>query len=276
MAAWYTYPRIDNYGGVEPYGGFAKPDSNILVPDGTPITAPLPGVVSGLNAPDGSLPAWGAVVTIKMTTPYNSVATHYAFLHLSTIAFGIKVGSSISIGTVIGTAGPGPGAAGSQKAALGFALYNGDYYGYGPTWAQYLGSPQLNPVALLNSLKAGSATVPPPVAPGGGTTKPPITKTVTVPLSPNADVTDLLIKFDRMMEITNPFEVGQVSTVMGLSLADPISWLVAFGNNLWNDALATTLRGGFLVVGGWIILKVFNEFIDYGAAIDVARTHVGV
>src|SRR4051794_30602915 len=28
---WYTFPRIDNLGGVEPFGGFPKPDSNIQI-----------------------------------------------------------------------------------------------------------------------------------------------------------------------------------------------------------------------------------------------------
>ncbi len=273
---WYTYPRIDNYGGVEPYGGFAKPDSNILVPDGTPITSPALGVVSGLNAPDGSLPAWGAVVTIKMITPYNSVATHIAFLHLTTIASGLHVGSQVSVGTVIGTAGSGPSAAGSQKAALGFAFYNGDYYGYGPSWAQYLGSAQLNPVPYLESLKSGKVIIPPPVTGGGGVAKPPVTQTITTPLKPNADVTDLLIRFDRMLIINNPFDVQGTTAITGLSITDPISWLAQFGVHMWNDALATLLRGMFLVVGGWLMLKVGSEFVDYDALVTGVRSRVGV
>ncbi len=152
MAAWYTYPRIDNYGAPDPYGGFPKPDSNILVPENTPITSPLAGVVSGINAPDGFLPAWGAVVTIKLAVPYNSIADHIAFLHLTSITPGLHVGSPISAGQQIGVGGSGPNALGAQKAALGFAFYHDAYYGYGPTWAQYDGSSQLNPVAFLVAL----------------------------------------------------------------------------------------------------------------------------
>lgn len=267
MAAWYTYNRIDNYGAPDPYGGFAKPDSNILVPEGTPITAPLAGVVTGINAPDGSLPAWGAVVTIKLTVPYNSVATHIAFLHLSALASGLSVGSSVSAGQVIGVAGSGPNAAGSQKAALGFAFYNGDYYGYGPSWAQYDGSSQLNPVAFLNGL-AKSGTPPPPTS---GTKTPPgapITQTITAHLAPSADVTALLILLDSIMLVNNPFTVQNTQVIGGTTIEDPIAWIAEFGTNLWNDTLAVGLRSVFVVIGGYVILKVMNEFIDYSALVD--------
>lgn len=175
---WYMYPRIDQYGGPEPYGNFPKPDSNILVPEGTSITSPLSGVVSGINAPDGSMPNWGAVVTIKLSIPYNPIADHIAFLHLTSIAPGLKVGSPISVGQQIGIGGSGGATpTGTQPAALGFAFYHGDYYGYGPTWSQYVGSSQLNPVPFLDSLKNGGTistggttpTVPPSKKKSGGT-----------------------------------------------------------------------------------------------------------
>jgi hypothetical protein len=47
----------------------------------------------------------------------------------------------------VGVAGPNP-----QNAGTGFALYHDAYYGFGPTWAQYVGSSELNPVPFLNSL----------------------------------------------------------------------------------------------------------------------------
>ena len=169
--AWYTYPRIDQYGGPEPYGNFPKPDSNILVPDGTPVTSPLAGIVSGINAPDGSMPSWGAVVTIKLSTPYNPIADHIAFLHLTSIAPGLKVGSPVAVGQVVGTAGSGRTTPpGTQPAALGFAFYHGDYYGYGSTWSQYVGSQQLNPVPFLDSLRSGTVPITGGTTTGGVTT----------------------------------------------------------------------------------------------------------
>ena len=84
---WYKYPRIDDYASnPDPDGPFPKPDSNILVPDGVPITALASGVVSGINAPDGSHPAFGQVVTVKLDTPLNPIADHMAYLHLNQIS----------------------------------------------------------------------------------------------------------------------------------------------------------------------------------------------
>lgn len=269
-AAWYTYSRIDGYGGAEPYGNFPKPDSNILVPDGTAVTAPLAGVVSGINAPDGSTPAWGYVVTIRLTTPYNSVADHIAFLHMSSIAPGLHVGMPVQVGQLLGTAGSGQSTPpGTQPAALGFAFYHGDYYGYGTTWSQYVGSPQLNPVPFLDALKKNSPITPiPPTATNApiASEKKNLTSLVTSPvvtgLSPNADVTQLLISLDQTMIIENPFASAPLNT------SDPIGWITEVGGSAWLDSVAIGLRLLFLVVGGFILLRVINEFIDYGALIQ--------
>jgi hypothetical protein len=149
---WYMFPRIDNYGSPDPFGGFPKPDSNIQIPANYPVTALLSGTVSGVNAPDGSIPEYGSVVTIKLDKPINQVATHTAYLHLASSTVG--VGQHVNAGDLIGYNGS-QNAAGSEKVPLGFALYNGDYYGYGPSWNQYLGSSALNPVGVLNAAANG-------------------------------------------------------------------------------------------------------------------------
>lgn len=154
QAPWWTFPRIDNYGAPDPFGGFPKPDSNIQLPDGYPVTALLSGTVSGINSPTGAIPDWGAVVTIKLDNAINPIATHSAYLHLAGVAPGVSLGSHINAGDLIGYSG-GSLAAGTQKVPLGFALYNGDYYGFGPTWAQFLGSPALNMTPLLNAASSG-------------------------------------------------------------------------------------------------------------------------
>jgi hypothetical protein len=157
--AWYTFPRIDNYGGVEPFGGFAKPDSNIQLPAGYPVTALLSGTVSSIDPPGPNVPDWGAVITIRLDVPVNAIATHTAYLHLASIAPGITTGVHVQAGQLIGYNG-GALAAGTQKVPLGFALYNGDHYGFGPTWSQYLGSSALNPVPLLNNFASGLLSIP--------------------------------------------------------------------------------------------------------------------
>src|SRR5713101_5499443 len=151
---WYTFPRVDNIGSPDPFGGFPKPDSNIQTPDNYPITALLSGVVSGINSPSGTIPTFGAVVTIKLDHALNSLATHTVYLHLASVAPGLHIGSHVNAGDLIGQSG-GSAAAGSQKAPVGFALYSGDYYGYGSAWgnmtkANLLGP--LNPVSLLNQI----------------------------------------------------------------------------------------------------------------------------
>ena len=155
---WYTFPRIDNLGGVEPFGGFPKPDSNIQIPANYPVTALLPGTVTAL---DGGEVAWGAVVTIKLDTPLNSLATHTAYLHLARST--VSVGQHVNVNDLIGYNGYGA-AAGSQKVPLGFALYNGDHYGQGAAWSLMttanLQGP-LSPVSLLDS----AATNGPPSIP---------------------------------------------------------------------------------------------------------------
>lgn len=153
---WWQYPLINDYGQPDRYGGFPKPDMNIDVPAGVPITALLSGVVSGINSPGGGAPEWGNVITIKLDNPYNSLATHEAYLHLASIAPGLKVGDKISAGQIVGYSGginPGPGL---QSASVGFAWYNGDYYGFGPEWSKYLGSSQLDPTKIFNDLQSGS------------------------------------------------------------------------------------------------------------------------
>ena len=156
--AWYTYPYIANIGTPDPYGGFPKPDVNVAAPSGTPITALLPGTVSGVNSIGGAIPPYGAVVTIKLQTPINSLATHTAYLHLRSIAPNITPGTFVNSGDIIGYSG-GTSPAGSQPAYPGFALYNGDYYGQGSAWnlmTQQNVTGPLNPLPILQGQVAGT------------------------------------------------------------------------------------------------------------------------
>jgi murein DD-endopeptidase MepM/ murein hydrolase activator NlpD len=151
---WYTNSYVDNYGSPDPYGGFPKPDINVSVPAGNPITALFSGVVSGVDNPSGGVPPWGHVVTVKLDNAINSIATHTAYLHLSNST--VKIGQQIPAGTVVGYSGgnnPGPGL---EQSPVGFALTNGDYYGYGPTWSTSLGSSQLDPTNLWTSITSGN------------------------------------------------------------------------------------------------------------------------
>lgn len=161
--AWYLYNRIDNFGAYpDPDGAFPKPDSNILCPDGTPITALGAGIVSGINTPGatGKVPSFGQVVTVLLYKAHNSLATHDAYLHLNSV--NVSLGQAVTIGDKIGVSGPNP-----SGAAMGFAFYPGDNYGFGQEWNKYIQTPsnkadsRLDPVAYLDSVKAngpGSAS----------------------------------------------------------------------------------------------------------------------
>jgi hypothetical protein len=66
----------------------------------TPITALLPGFISGIQLGCGFCQA----VTWKLKTPHNGV--HYMYnIHLAAIAPGIQIGTSIDAGTLIGYSG---------------------------------------------------------------------------------------------------------------------------------------------------------------------------
>lgn len=160
---WWDAPNINNWGSYpDPQGNFPKPDVNFILPANSPIAAILPGTVSGVNQPPNKnlpFPAFGAVVTVKMDQPINQLATHYALLHLAHVS--VSVGDKVKIGDTLGYGG-GNQTEGSAPAAVGFAFYPGDYYGYGKEWTQYIQTPnhvadqRLNPTAFLNDISNGN------------------------------------------------------------------------------------------------------------------------
>lgn len=155
MQAWYTFNRIDNFGQIDPAGPYWKPDSNILTPAGYPVTALSAGVVTAVQRT-----SWGqTVVTIRLDTPLNSLASHTFFEHLhdATVAPGQRVGPGMLIGHA-NYSGEGPN--------LGFGFYSGDVYGSGSAWDALQkdlapgGRGLLNPVAFLDALKSGKRILP--------------------------------------------------------------------------------------------------------------------
>ena len=150
-APWYSFNRIDNIGSPDPYGGFPKPDSNVQLPAGYPITALMAGTVTNV---DKTSP-WGCAITIKLDSPLNSLATHTAYIHMGGI--NVRQGQHVNAGDLLGTNG-GSSACGAQKVPLGFALYSGDTYGAGSAWTTLMQNVTglLNPVPVLNAAKSGT------------------------------------------------------------------------------------------------------------------------
>lgn len=134
-------------------GKFPNPDVNFSAPKGTAFTAPVSGTITGIDTTS----AWGPVITVQMDSAYNSVATHFAFLHLTSIPSNLSVGEHVAAGTILGYGGGGL----SNSGALpGFALTASNQYGYGNGWSDnVIGTwinPLLNPNNFLNSLRSGT------------------------------------------------------------------------------------------------------------------------
>jgi hypothetical protein len=85
---------------------------------------------------------------------------------LKNIAPGLSIGSHVAAGQLIGYNG-GSSAAGAQKVPLGFALYPGDYYGYGSEWSK-IGDPLLNMTSLLDAAANGRLNLAGATIPGNG------------------------------------------------------------------------------------------------------------
>lgn len=152
---WYQFPRIDNFGQIDPQGNYWKPDSNILTPPGYAVTALLDGqVTSSQRTSFGQ-----QTITIRLATPLNNLATHMFYEHMHDAT--ISSGDNVKAGDLVGHANLS-----GEGAALGFGLYPGDVYGSGPGWNELQqdlapgGAGLLNPVSLLNSARANGIPVP--------------------------------------------------------------------------------------------------------------------
>lgn len=294
---WWTFPRIDNLGLPDSYGGFPKPDSNIQVPDNYHIETILSGTVSGINAPGGNVDAWGASVTIRLDNPLNDLATHIAFLHLANVT--VRMGQHVNVGDRIGYNG-GNFAAGSQKVPLGVALYHGEYYGH-DGW-QYMtvqnltGKGKLNIVPLLDAAKSGSLStfVPNWSASGaGGNNASPfsfasqpfglstflqqssqVTSKVAGAITPGTDVAVVLEVIDLVMKVINPFQIFINTDVTGndpstlINDPNPLDWFGEFAYALSFDITALTIRGLLLFIGAYMCFKVVNKTIDLTGTIN--------
>lgn len=272
---WWKFGRIDNIGDPDPYGGIPKPDTNIV---GLPANYPIATILSGtVTATHGGEDAYGGTVTIKLDTPINSLATHIAFEHLSQV--NARKGMHVNPGDIIGHAGSRP--LGSQNAALGFALYNGDDYGHGNAWSlmtrkNLLGP--LNPVPIVEAAKNGTLTEGASGVGGqsggsssGGssgnslldlftiqTDTPFLQQTAAklsnVQIGADDSVVIILVLLDHMMDFYNPFLAFRGGNI----ISDFGDFLLAIGLD-WG---AFSTRVIIWAIGVYILFKVFNSVIN--------------
>jgi hypothetical protein len=109
-------------------------------------------MVTGIDTPGSSAPvSFGHVVTVLLLARHNDLATHDAYLHLGSTS--VSIGQFVKGGDEIGVAGPNP-----QSAAVGYAFYPGDNYGFGSEWTKYIQTPdnkidsRLDPTSFLQGL----------------------------------------------------------------------------------------------------------------------------
>lgn len=261
---WWNFPRIDNIGMPDPFGGFPKPDSNIQVPDGYPVANILPGVVSGINTPLGTVPEFGATVTIRLKTPLNNLADHIAFLHLKDVT--VRMGQDVFPGDIIGHSG-GNQAAGSQKVVLGFALYHGDFYGV-DGW-QYMTKEnllgKLNPVPVIESIATGKIQLNSSFLSGDSFNTGQASQYVKdalqvlnnhVKLKPDEDVVAALRYIDSLLQVKNPFDLNEQSS-------NPLQYI---GDVLYVmfvvDLTALAIRVMLFLLGAYTLFRIFNKFVS--------------
>lgn len=276
---WWQFSHPNDLGQPDRFGGFPKPDINVYgLPGNYPIAAILSGTVTSVSASD----PWGGTVTIRLDSPINHLATHFAFLHLSQI--NTAKGKHVSPGDVIGHAGSRP--LGSQNAAFGVALYPGDAYGHGTEWSQMTKSNILGPLNVWNVIEAAdkgtltegapgvgsgitSAGGSTPGGPGGPSVNPFslqlnndfLAKSLSKvqqnnPLSPDASVSEVLQALDTIMQYENPFQAFGSSGNFFNDLGTFINALFVIDTTAW------VLRVICLLLGVYMIFKVVNSWIN--------------
>lgn len=141
---WYLYP-LDSPGGgygeiQDPMGNYLKPDTNVAVPSGTPITALFSGVVTDVHMLFGQ-----PSVTVALDNPINPLATHTSYNFLG--SSNVTVGERITAGQQIGVAG------GAVNTA--FALTPDPVWGSTNFNLNATGNPLLDPRPVLESIRSG-------------------------------------------------------------------------------------------------------------------------
>jgi len=145
---WYTYP-LDSPGGgyqemIDPMGNYLKPDTNIAVPSGTPITTWDSGTITSVV--DRGRALAGLSVTEKLDHPPNNEAQYASFNYLGSSS--VSVGDRVSSGQQIGVAG--------SPYGVNFALG----LGITPIWGAQCPQcsnpqPNLDPRLILYPLRGG-------------------------------------------------------------------------------------------------------------------------
>lgn len=284
---WLNYlhsRKTTGYGQNQGYG--MEMGQDIGMPLDTPINSPVAGPVVGAGYYAG-----GGVVTIRAII--YGVLTDVYFQHLDCIY--VKYNDFVHAGDPIGTSGGALRGQGNPTCGhysdshhssgphveIGFNYGAiGNRKGAGGIWGKLPHpSASRDPLPWLEKIASGQYS---PEVPAIGTTQnpnPPTpwndvlgTKTglsgalQTIHLTPNDDVTALLVLLDQLCEVQNPVARAVLDT-QNDQPANVIDETVDFFKFLAIDSLisvyAFIFRAVFMVVGFILMYKVISSFIDF-------------
>lgn len=154
---WYLYPQDTPGGGygemIDPvcagglYCHYLKPDTNIAVPSGVPITSLFSGTVTDVSNRGAS--DAGLSVTVRLDNAINSLAQYISYNYLGSAS--VVKGQHISSGEQVGVAG--------SPTGINFAVALGSdpVWGSGPGFQQNaVGNPLLDPRPILKEAANGT------------------------------------------------------------------------------------------------------------------------
>jgi hypothetical protein len=183
---------------------YLKPDTNIAVPRGTPITSWDSGVITSVIDRGRNLA--GLSVTMKLDHPINGMAQYASFNYLGSSS--VNVGQTVNKGQEIGIAG--------SPYGINFALG----LGVSPVWGAqcpqcHTKEPLLDPRLILNQLRSSGVLLVPNAAGNVPSVPNPVTDWL------NQETQALQTQFKPLTDwITNPVRVIKMITgILLLGLA---------------------------------------------------------
>lgn len=204
MTYWYQYPSDSPGGGyqeiIDPMGNYLKPDTNIAVPSGTPITTWDSGTITSVVDRGRSLA--GLSVTEKLDNPVNNQAQYASFNYLGSAT--VAPGQRVQAGQQLGVAG--------SPYGVNFALALGTSPVWGSQCPQCTSKqPNLDPRIVLRALNNGTL-------PEGGTPTSSGTDLSSLPFGLGGVVTGLQGSIVNFTEETGIFIIALVLIILGVMI----------------------------------------------------------
>ncbi len=244
---WFSSP-VTNF-----YDGQSEKGQDYSTTFGTPVGVPVGGRIVRIVHNNNAI---NDVVELQ-----DSSGAVWLYQHIDAK---VRVGQSLGCGGVIGTENGLPVDQYSTGPHIEVRYCPSGWSITTDSWNE----PWINPREIFSGLAGQTAGS---IATGG------LTDFVSgIPIAPNAEIAGLLAAFDAGLKLQNPFEVTPAQDTINagpvsFSISDPVDYASKVLSNMYYDAMALAVRLIFLVLGGFILLKVSSAFIDYGAIAGAAE-----